>query len=739
MLLALAALVVAGVSAMGVVLLVRWIEAWLWRRQLVAYRLELPRRLTHDQVSGWLAALGAATRHIPVVIEIVATDRGISHFMAMPRFHARLLLSQARNMLPGIRAELVPDNLTDESVVRAAGELRLTSTSHPLGQERAATASGALLSALQPLGRGQTIHISWVLAGTVTPHPAGLTKLAPDLARFRRLKQRSPLLRACGRIAVSGAPPRIARALLYRVYSVMRVLDGPGSALVRRTLPWRVVAARIRERSIPITIWPAILNTRELAGLLGFPIDDVRAPGLVLGAARQIAPSPDLPRKGLVVAYSNYPGMTTRPLALRQSDRLQHLWLLGPTGTGKSTLMATMALQDADAGNGLLVIDPKADLCDDILARLPEERLNDVIVLNPAATDRPVGFNILQAARDEHARELVVDDVVRIFGEIWKSSFGPRTTDVLRNALLTLTATRAPDGSAFTLTEVAPLLENPAFRRFVTRQAGVPESVRSFWIAFDAMSSGERAQTIGPSLNKLRALTTRTSLRLMLGQSTGLDVTDVFTKRRILLVSLNKGVVGGETAQLLGSLVVACIWNAALRRAAIPKRARRPVCAYLDEFQDVLRMGGDIADALAQARGLGLELVLAHQYLGQLPPALQAAVMGTVRSSIVFQLEHDDARVLERRFTPALSADDLMGLRAYEIAARLCVDSQTRPPVTGRTRPLGEPIRDAFALTQASRERFGVPRADVEAGLRERTPIAYASTARLGRRQRGKG
>ena len=216
-----AAVLVAGATAMGVVLTVRWIEAWLWRRQLVAYRLELPRQLTHDQVGGWLAALGSATRHIPVVIEIVATDHGISHFMAMPRFHARLLLSQARNMLPGLRAELVPHYLADESVIRAAGELRLTSTSHPLGQERAATASGALLSALQPLGRGQMVRVSWVLAGTTTPHPVGLTKLAPDLARFRRLKQRSPLLRACGRIAVSGASPQIARAL-----SVPRVQHG---------------------------------------------------------------------------------------------------------------------------------------------------------------------------------------------------------------------------------------------------------------------------------------------------------------------------------------------------------------------------------------------------------------------------------------------------------------------------------------------------------------------------------
>jgi hypothetical protein len=738
MLLALS-LITAALAVIGVILTARWVDALLWRRQLVAYRLEPPRKLTHDQVSGWLAALGAATRHIPIVIEIVATDHGIAQFFLMPRFHARMLLSQVRNMLPGINTEHVPDYLVDDSTIRAAGELRLTSTSHPLGEGQAASAVGAILSALQPLGHGQVIRISWLLAGTTTPHPAGLAKLAPDLARLRRQKQKSPLLRACGRVAVSGAPPQIARALLYRVYSTMRVLDGPGAALVRRVLPWRVVAARIEDRSIPITIWPAILNTRELAGLLGFPLDEIRVPGLSVGTARQVPPPSTLPRTGLVLGHSNFPGMTTRPLALRATDRLRHLWLLGPTGTGKSTLIANMAVQDARAGSGFVVVDPKSDLCDDILARMPEERCRDVLVLNPAATDQPIGFNILQSARDEHARELVVDDVVRIFAEIWKSSFGPRTADVLRNALLTLTATRAPDGSAFTLAEVAPLLENPAFRRYVTGQSAVPESVQSFWGAFESLSRGELAQTISPSLNKLRALTTRTSLRLMLGQSSGLDVTDVFTKRRILLVSLNKGVVGSETAQLLGSLLVANLWHAALKRAAVPQRARSPVWAYLDEFQDVLRMGGDVVDALAQARGMGLGLVLAHQYLKQLPPALQAAVIGTVRSSVVFQLDQEDAKALERRYLPTLTTDDLMGLRQYEIAARLCVDGQTRAPMTGTTLPLDEPVRDAVALVQASRERYGAPRADVEAALRARVAVTNTTSARIGRRREDSG
>ena len=715
-----------GLLAIGVVLLARWIDALLWRRQLVAYRLELPRKLTHEQVSGWLSAVGASTRHIPIAIEIVATDHGIAHFMVVPRFHARMLVTQARNMLPGLRADAAPGYLADEGTIRAAGEFRVTSTSHPLGQDQAASAAGALLSALQPLGRGQMIRLSWLLAGTTAPHPAGLAKLAPDLARFRRLKQRSPLLRVCGRVAVSGAPPRIARALVYRVYSVMRVLDAPGAALVRRTLPWRVVASRVRERSIPLIIWPAILNTREVAGLLGFPIDNVQAPGLSLNTSRQLPPPPDMVRGPHVLAYSNFPGMEERPLGMSKADRLRHMWLLGPTGTGKSTRLADMAVHSAADGDGFLVVDPKSDLCEEILARLPAGRLDDVVVLNPAATGRPIGLNVLQAARDEASRELVVDNVVRIFSEIWKASFGPRTTDVLRNALLTLTATKASDGSAFTLVEVAPLLENARFRRFVTGQRGVPEPVRSFWLAFEAMSPAQRGQLVGPSLNKLRALTTRTSLRLMLGQSAGVEVGDVFTKRRIVLVSLNKGVIGSEGAALLGSLVVALLWQAALKRAVVPAGSRRPAWAYLDEFQDVLRLSDDVPDALSQARALGLGFVLAHQYLGQLPASLQAAVLGTVRSWMVFQPDYDDAKALERRFLPILAADDLMNLRAHEVVLRLCLDGQVYPPITGRTLPLGEPVRDALALAQASRERFGAARAAVDAELQARLEVGNA-------------
>lgn len=722
------ALALGAVAPFGIVLLGRWFDSFSWRRELEALRLELPRELTHDQVSGWLAGLGALTRHIPVVIEIDADEHGIRHTLVAPRGHAKTVVQQARAMLPGLRAEVVPDYQLESFIIRAAGELKVTSTAHPLGQERAAELASAFLTALQPLSQGTHIRVSWLIAGTTFPHPRRLAGLPPDLARFRRQKTRTPLLKVAGRIGVGAPDARRSRALLYRMYSTMRMLDGPGSALTRRMLPWRVVASRLHDHAIPLTIWPAILNTRELAGLLGFPLDGTSIPGLRTTTARQLPPPPDIPRGKLVLAQSNYPGMEDRPLALRQADRLRHLWLLGPTGTGKSTVLENAAVQDAYAGYGFAVVDPKADLCEGILARLPEERRDDIVVLNPATTERPIGFNILASAQNEQGRELVVDNVVHIFAEVWKSSFGPRTTDVLRNALLTLTATKAPDGSAFTLAEVAPLLENPAFRRFVTMQPAVPEPVHAFWQSYEAMSSAQRTQTIAPSLNKLRALTTRSSLRLMLGQSTGIDVGDVFTKCRILLVSLNKGVVGSETAELVGALVVASLLNGMLKRTGLPPAERRPAWVYLDEWQDVLRIAGDIADAFAQARALGVGFTVANQYLGQLPPAIRAAT-STIRSSVTFQIDRDDAKALESKFLPTLTADDLMGMRAYEAVLRLCVNGQVRQPITGRTLPHCEPTQDAYALAAASRERFGTPRAIVEAALQLRSQVDVGRAA----------
>ncbi|WP_131770598.1 type IV secretory system conjugative DNA transfer family protein [Candidatus Protofrankia californiensis] len=724
-----------GFTILGLIIGARWLDALSWRRRLVAYQLRLPAGLTADQVSGWLASVAADSQHWPVGIEIEASRQGIGFYLLMSRSHETSTLARLRSALPGVRADLSPGYLAARPAVRAAREFKLTSAQRPLATDRAQAAVTSLLSGLHPFAHGEVVRVQWLLSGGRVFLPG--KEDAGELARAVRAKNAAPVFNAVARVAVS-APSR-ARAvnLLGRVTNALKVLDAPGVSVLPRLLPLSTVTERLYNRAVPLTVWPMRINTEEAAGLLGFPLGNLHLPGLELGRARQLPPPQDMARSGLVLAASNFPGAQDRPLALATSDRLRHLHLIGPTGVGKSTLIANAALQDIGRGDGLVLMDPKSDLVSDVLARVPDARTKDVIVLDPSATDFPIGFNVLQVGRGEQERELVVDHVVHVFSELWRSSWGPRTSDVLRTCLLTLTHTRAHDGSAFALTEVPELLLNPTFRKFVTAQTTVPDSVRSFWSAYERMSEGERAQVIGPSLNKLRSLTTRTPLRLMLGQSSGIDLADVFTKRSVVLVALSKGTVGTETAHLLGSLLMAALWQSTLARAAVPAEKRRPAWAYLDEFQDVLRLGtdGELADMLAQARGLGLGLTLAHQYLDQLPRQVQAAVLGTARSQVAFQLDHDDARALEKRFAPALTAADLMGLPAHETAIRPSIHGQTRPPTTGLTYPLSEPAHDPAVLAEQSRQRFGVARADVEAALRSRAETP--ASGKIGRARRG--
>ncbi|MGH3804490.1 MAG: type IV secretory system conjugative DNA transfer family protein, partial [Pseudonocardiaceae bacterium] len=309
--------------------------------------------------------------------------------------------------------------------------------------------------------------------------------------------------------------------------------------------------------------WPLLINTAELAGLVGAPITEVPLPGLAQPGSRLLPTPTTMSTGGVTLGSTNYPGSEQR-LTLQVEDRLRHSWILGPTGVGKSTLLANLAVQDMQAGHGLILIEPKGDLVADILDRVPRERVDDVIVLDPAKTDVPVGFNLLNLAKGEHAAELVTDHIVHVLHEIYKASWGPRTADVVRSSVLTLVNARAADGSAFTLSELPELLTNAGFRRFVITQPTVPNSLRSFWSWFEGLSEAERIQVIGPTMNKLRSFTTRTPLRLMLGQSDGLDLTDVFANRKILLVNLSTAELGEEGSFLIGSLLVAAIWHATL-------------------------------------------------------------------------------------------------------------------------------------------------------------------------------
>lgn len=720
-------LLLGGVVIFALIMWVRWDDDRVWRGSLTSYRLTLPPKLALADVTNWLTHVVATTHatgltaiHLPQAIglEVSSDEHGITHTLLVPEKITGSVMAGLRATLPAMRIEEVPPSVAP--AYRVAAEARLTSLSKPLAHERAELASTSILAALQPLHPGERVTLQWLLAGSPTPAPVhASTATSSEAVREAKAKQSEPILQAVVRLGVTAADPARATSLFSQVWGTLRSLNTPGARLVRRRLPSSSVAVRLAGRHLPLTRFPLILNAKELAGLLGLPLNSAHLPGLPRITARQLPPAIHMPHAGTVLAMSTYPGMTNRPLALTSSDRLRHAWVMGPTGVGKSTLLCNLIMQDVQAGRAVLVVDAKGDLITDVLNRVPESRADDVVVIDPSLTDYPVGFNVLDVGRDEDAQELAVDQLVHLMSSLWHSSFGPRTADVLRMGLLTLVSARAKGGLPYTLIELPELLLNASFRRRVTNQRSVPATVRSFWLAYEAMSPAERAQVIGPSLNKLRSFTTRTSLRLLLGQSLGIRLSDIFSQRRIVLVSLAPGKLGADTSALLGSLVVSNFWAATLQRIAIPEDQRHPVMAYLDEFQTVLRLPLDLADMLAQARGLGVGLTLAHQYLGQLNDAVKTAVFGTVRSQIVFQLQPEDARTVSARFVP-LMPDDLVGLAAYEIALRPCVSGATLGPVTGRTLPLPPPTTNGSALVQASFSRYGRPRAEVEAALTER-------------------
>ena len=384
------------------------------------------------------------------------------------------------------------------------------------------------------------------------------------------------------------------------------------------------------------------------------------------------------------------------------------------------------------AGSAVVVVDPQGDLIRDVLARVPEHRRGDVVVLDPSDSKTPVGLNPLNA----HGRnpEVVADSLLAVCKGLYGDAIGPRSQDILHACFLTL-AGRA-DAS---LVMIPLLLTNTGFRRSVTQQAIArdPIALGPFWGWYEGLSEAERQSVTAPVMNKLRQWLIRPSLRNVIGQrQPKLSIQSVFTGKKILLVSLAQGLLGPEGAALLGSLVVAELWQATVERASTPKDRRHPVMVYLDEFSAFLHLPTDLADALARSRGFGVSYTLAHQFLSQLSPAMRAAVLANTRSRICFQLAHDDGGTVARSH-PELSADDLTALGRYEVYASLFAAGQVTPFASGRTAAPPEPTNTAEAVMTLSRARYGQPLNAIEAefaALLNLDTVADQASAPHGRR-----
>lgn len=440
-----------------------------------------------------------------------------------------------------------------------------------------------------------------------------------------------------------------------------------------------------------------VLSVPELAALAHLP-GDTAVPGLARAGARALAPATAIPTGGphtrpLGVADSGGGG---RPVALTVADARHHTHVLGATGTGKSTLLGQWILADADAGRGLVVIDPKGDLVTDVLSRLPRRLADKVVLFDADSTTRPPCLNPLDTTPE--GLDLAVENLATIFTRIYARWWGPRTDDLLRAGLRTLCARPGTT----TLVDLARLLTGEDNLERITRDVDDPV-LRGFWTAYAELSDTARAQVVGPLLNKLRSFLLRPFVRAALaaGEST-VDLGEILNTGGICLARLPKGSLGDDTTRLMGSLLVARTWQATTARSSIPITQRADASLVLDEAQNFLNLSTPVEDMLAEARGLRLSLVLAHQNLTQLSRELRDGISANARNKIIFSASPEDARELARHTSPWLRDHDLTHLDVHHAAARLLVAGQQAPPFTFTTRPLPDPTPGRSAEIRAA-------------------------------------
>jgi len=668
------------------------------------------------------------------VFEVLADAHGIRHRVRLPQLHSKQILAQMQVLLPSVHITASDPAHALPFPVTAGVELGISGSLVPLRIPLAEALTSSLLASLQPIRNGEGLVLQWVISPhspVAVPRPkrSFLPKSAPLWARAiaapfggknyttdqlinAKQKLSEPLFAAACRIGAHAVNRHSERLLIRRITAVIRSTRTAGAEFYTRAALSPITAQRIKRGYIPVLTPPCLLNASELTALIAYPYGSPMLPGLRLGASRQLPPSNAIPRSGVVIGQANFPG-DDRPIAISADDLRKHLHTLGPTGAGKSTLLMNMITQDINAGRGVAVLDPKGDLINDILARIPANRVKDVVLIDPSDRKRSVGINVLHHPSGD--TDVIADQVVGIFRRLFAAFWGPRTDDILRSSLLTLI-----NKPGATLCSVPVLLQNDAYRRRMTGGIDDPVGLEPFWEWFGALGDKERLHATGPVINKLRAVLMRRSVRDIFGQETSSITMDrVLAERKILLVSLPKGQLGEDTSSLIGSIMVMLLWQAAQARSALPAAQRYPFLCYIDEFQNfVANQASSVADILAEARAFGLGLILSHQHLGQLNTEVRQAVLANTRNKIVFQTSAADAHTLAAEFAPHLTPTDLQNLNPYEAMALVSVGAKKVPPVSIRTFEAPEAVSDPKAVAQESLSSFGRDRADIEKELR---------------------
>ncbi len=462
-----------------------------------------------------------------------------------------------------------------------------------------------------------------------------------------------------------------------------------------------------------------VLNVTELASLFHLPSITVETPAIVWSNSKVSEPPSNLP----ILDKTNEDDLTVfaqtdfreikNVFGIKTDDRSRHVYIVGKTGMGKTSLLQNMVVDDMSKGRGVAVVDPHGDFVDTVLNYVPSERINDVVLFDPGDRENPVAFNLLEDVDDDY-KPIVTSGLIAIFKKLWHDSWGPRLEHILRYTFLALL-----DYKGSTFLSVPRMLSDEVFRNEVIKCIKDPV-VKDFWeVEFNGYTDKLRQDAISPIQNKIGQFLASSTIRNIVGQpNTSVNIREVMDNKKILLVKVAKGVVGEDNAALLGAMIITKIQLAAMSRADISESQRVPFNLYVDEFQNFATES--FASILSEARKYKLNLHVANQYIEQMEDVVRGAVFGNVGTLITFRVGATDADYLAKEFAPTFVAEDLTNLEKYHIYLRMTIDGISSPAFSALTLALpSEKTNNLEKILRVSREKYGTSRDFVEKKIME--------------------
>ena len=559
------------------------------------------------------------------------------------------------------------------------------------------------------------------IAAAPTEEMKRLTPQQEEILEALHAKASKPAYEAQLRFAVVSDTHEVAEALLENIVSAYSQFGSPNlNAFKTSSIKNKggfLVDFIIRHFSGKKGM---VLNIEELTSLFHLPNRTIATPNIRWLLAKK-APAPaNLPQEGIILGENIYRG-EKQHVRLKDEDRRRHMYAIGMTGTGKSTLFENMCLQDIEAGKGVCFIDPHGDTVTSILGKIPDKRVGDVIYFDPGNLSRPLGLNLLEW-HEPHQKDFLVQETVAMFYKLFDPTgqgiVGPQFEHWMRNAALTLMD--QPGGG--TLIEIPRLFTDDAFRNKCLQNLQDPV-VRAFWEKQLAKTADfHKSEMYNYFISKFGRFMTNELMRNIIGQAkSAFDFRQVMDGGKILLINLSKGKVGEMNANLLGMIVVTKLYAAAMGRQAVPEETRRDFYLYVDEFQNLATE--TFASILSEARKYHLNLVITNQYIAQLSEEIRNAVIGNVGTSLCFRIGPADAEFMEKVYLPVFSQNDLINIEKFNAYIKLLIDNTPSHPFSIHTLPspqVGSPGR-ASQVAQLSILRYGQEKNKVEAEIKART------------------